>query len=838
MAEASATGVEKRTRHASRASLACTRCKRAKRRCDFSLAPGKDQSCISCKAKNQKCDIRVEDDKRRGKRRGASTDLDSRIAVLEEMIRRNGTNNDLNTPEPWPVSNVHHVSSGDSTSIEYRPSLSQFNEPAPQRPEFTGRNVDDLSPVNLPLDDVSMQNTTASPIGNIVSIETPGRSFAAAPQSPRPVFASHAIANGVLSTQKAASTISDVSSTIVDEVTAREGDLKGQDAKRLHFFGATSMFYHGARDATRQSSEEAVDDIRSRRLSVAEIETDVEPEPIVTHLMNLFFDWQASQLNVVDRETFLMHRRFYEDSEDFEDRTFYSPALLYAIISLASLISPDRGVRKYSSTSGGTPGDMFLRKAKALLDMEVGNPAVTTVQAALIVGSWYGAVGQTSLGWTYSGISFRLCYELGLHIDCSKVVKKGQIASEVAEHRKRVFWGCYTQDKLWSAYCGRPSVFMDWDISVGTPEWPSSITDRVSHYDISKQLREGNIYLAKRCSETLLSLYSQRHNSKPNELLEFATRIHKHLYRWHDQLPAELGWPRQVGAESPSPGTLLLHMQFYFTLILIHRPLIHMSAAQQAVANFNSGTTDSATVCTLAATNIAKLVRDYQQFYCLRRISSPAIHFTFIAATIHTVDFRLFKTERSKFLLQGCVSALTDMGESYPIGRKAVCILQDLIERWNPRNDTQRQEKNTLQSSGDGGLLGPGFRLNSRSGTVKSGKAVDVNRFQHGATGVSHAEPNDSVRTLEPFDWSEYNSPIELPPIFDASMICMPEADYQEMGTGPSAQLEDVIMCRAQSAFGQLSTATTMMDNAEFDFGMSLDEANLSAFYGNAEPYR
>jgi hypothetical protein len=320
--------------------------------------------------------------------------------MLEDMLRRNGTSNDLNLPDSWPEISNHHSSS--DNSAEYRPPIAQFEGAAPQRPESMERNTENLPPVDLSLD-VSIQDTTTSPIENIVSVETPEQNLVISSQSHGRNFTSSTAANGVFNTLGTASTISDTPSTIMDEVTAREGELKGRDAKKMHFFGATSMFYHGNQDGIPQSSEEAMEDIRSKRLSIAEIGADVEPEPIVVHLLDLFFDWQASQLNVVDRDTFLMHKRLYEDNEDFEDRSFYSPALLYAIISLASLISPDRGVRRYSSSRGGIPGDIFLRKAKTLLDMEVGNPAITTVQAALLVGSWYGAVGQTSLGWTYSG---------------------------------------------------------------------------------------------------------------------------------------------------------------------------------------------------------------------------------------------------------------------------------------------------------------------------------------------------------------------------------------------------------------------------------------------------
>ncbi|RFU35508.1 hypothetical protein B7463_g786, partial [Scytalidium lignicola] len=850
MVRRSADSVVKTNRHASRASLACTRCKRAKRRCDISQTPAGVQSCSSCRLKNEECEIRIEDDKRRGKQRGKTERLQSRIAALEDLIRRNLASDDV---ESWLATNNNQLDSSYESS-EYRLAADQVEEPESRRAQPMQHDAA-ISPQQGPPGVIAMQNSILSPIISTVPLGTPKQSWAAASISPGSDPTTNAAPEAVFGPLKTPSTVSDGSSTVMDEVTARAGELKGRDGKKMQYFGATSMFYHGVQDGAPQLSAESVDDITSRQLSRAAIRADAEPEPIVMHLLDLFFDWQASHLNVVDRDAFMLHRRLDEENPDYDDRTFYSPALLYAIISLASLISPDRGVRRYSSSNGGTPGDLFLRKARALLDMEIGNSTTTTAQAALLVGSWYGAVGHTSLGWTYSGASFRMCYELGLHMNCSRAVAHGQMSPEVAENRKRIFWGCYMQDKLWSAYCGRPSFFMDWDISVDAPEGRFSGATQLSDSDILTKLRQGMVYLSKRCSETLLSLYSQRHNSKPDGLLRVATRIHEDLYKWHEQLPVELDWPRRDGKGPPSPGILALHMQFYFVLILIHRPLLHMSAAQQAIANSDRGTIDSATVCTLAATNIAKLVRDYQQFYCLKRISSPAVHFTFIAATIHIVNFRLFKEERCQFLLHGCLAALTEMGESYPIGRKAVCVLQDLMERWKPQSEPLRHEKNTLQSLDDDDDVVERFgsKYNFTSSLENRRVAVDAERFQQKlvfiicvprvrkrltcidrTTDRSKSEPHSAVQNFEPFDWSEYNSPIELPPLFDTSMIPIPDAESQGIETGPSAELRNVVMCPEQSAFGQYQGASFTINDVEFDLGLPLNDATLSSFYGTS----
>jgi hypothetical protein len=67
------------------------------------------------------------------------------------------------------------------------------------------------------------------------------------------------------------------------------------------------------------------------------------------------------------------------------------------------MISPDRGVKLYSTRQGGIPGDIFFEKAKKLFDEEMRYPSITTVQTALVLGSRYGVLGQNSLGWSYSG---------------------------------------------------------------------------------------------------------------------------------------------------------------------------------------------------------------------------------------------------------------------------------------------------------------------------------------------------------------------------------------------------------------------------------------------------
>lgn len=99
---------------------------------------------------------------------------------------------------------------------------------------------------------------------------------------------------------------------------------------------------------------------------------------------------------------------------------------------------------------------------------------------------------------------------------------------------------------------------MDWDISASSFNAHTTDLDYPPGSNVSLRLRQGMLDLAKRCSEVLLSLYSQRHNAKPDGLLRFIARIHKDLYKWHEQLPPEISWPRDDGKEPPSPGILIM----------------------------------------------------------------------------------------------------------------------------------------------------------------------------------------------------------------------------------------------------------------------------------------
>ena len=136
----------------------------------------------------------------------------------------------------------------------------------------------------------------------------------------------------------------------------------------------------------------------------------------MTHLLDLFWTYQASHLLVVDRQTFMRHRKMAREGDGTGDRNFYTPCLLYSILALASMISTDKGVRRYSAGSGDSPGDSYNQRARILFDIEIETPTVSTVQAAILIGARYGTFVDNCLGWTFSGKARHPIVSVNVHL--------------------------------------------------------------------------------------------------------------------------------------------------------------------------------------------------------------------------------------------------------------------------------------------------------------------------------------------------------------------------------------------------------------------------------------
>lgn len=377
-------------RHASRASFACVRCKKDKRRCDISqvLNGGgrPDRSCTPCRNKNEKCEVRHGEDKRSNRQSNDPKALHKRMQALEEFVRNAsradsqafGQSKDDGNSDCL-IEPVHrYADDGHSSMVRAFPSPTDSSSPGTQVTSFS------ISPQE------GQSNYPATSHSDSTSNSLRSTSF-----------------SGQCSSEF--NSISDRFPLSMDEVTL-EGDSKNQD----QYLGSASLFPYSERhtNTTKPSADILSSEEKSNQQSHSDQEEFPEPEPIIGYLLDLFWQWQSSHLHVVDCAIFNRHRRIWEDGGGNGDRNFYTPCLLYAILALASMISLDRGVTRYSASSGEVAGQNFSKRARSLFELEIEHPTITTVQAALLLGCRYGAMIDNSLGWTYSGKCIPNCSHL------------------------------------------------------------------------------------------------------------------------------------------------------------------------------------------------------------------------------------------------------------------------------------------------------------------------------------------------------------------------------------------------------------------------------------------
>ncbi|KXH28465.1 hypothetical protein CNYM01_10576 [Colletotrichum nymphaeae SA-01] len=175
-------------------------------------------------------------------------------------------------------------------------------------------------------------------------------------------------------------------------------------------------------------------------------------DELVDDALMQFFKWQYPHFMFIYREAFLR--------DHFGDRVrgkYWSSALLLSICALGTLMSPEKRHRDAS--------EQFFSAAESILIVSgFTKPSIVTVQGFLCLAFYEIGRGNLSKGWGFSGIAFRMAQDMGFQRDPKHWVSHdASLATEEdLEIRRRIFWGCYTSDKLISLILGR-SVYLFYD---------------------------------------------------------------------------------------------------------------------------------------------------------------------------------------------------------------------------------------------------------------------------------------------------------------------------------------------------------------------------------------
>lgn len=212
----------------------------------------------------------------------------------------------------------------------------------------------------------------------------------------------------------------------------------------VKIIGGTSNLLFLPRDL-QQDDENAYHDMvnfkQGSRFSVAQWTRVTDDEALVKHLMNMYFTWHYAYFTTLSKNL------FYRDFRRGQSSSYCSSFLVNTMLALGCHFSSWPGAYEHPEDSA-TAGDHFFREAKRLLleHDEHEKARLCTVQALALMSVREAGCGREGKGWVYSGMSFRMAYDLGLNLDATNL-GSSKLMEEDIDARRITFWGCYLFDK-------------------------------------------------------------------------------------------------------------------------------------------------------------------------------------------------------------------------------------------------------------------------------------------------------------------------------------------------------------------------------------------------------
>ncbi|GLA93865.1 hypothetical protein AtubIFM57143_000717 [Aspergillus tubingensis] len=406
-----------------------------------------------------------------------------------------------------------------------------------------------------------------------------------------------------------------------------------------------------------------------------------QDERLISHLMTMYFTWHYPFFTTLSKDL------FYRDYIRGVPSQYCSTLLVNAMLALGCHFSSWEGAREDPENSA-TAGDHFFKEAKRLFfeNDEHANAKLCTVQALALLSVREAGCGRESKGWVYSGMSFRMAFDLGLNFDSTRLGAR-DLGEEEVDARRITFWGCFLFDKCWSNYLGRQPQLAGSSISVPKVDilpneeaelWsPYMDTGVGREHTQPSRIRAVASQIFRLCEingDLLVFFYDPTPKEKPTTKqaeLKKLSDLHTRLEAWKKDLPKELR-PQ----EGQLPQALLMHMFYQLLLIHLYRPFLKYSKVNSPLPQHVS----PRKLCTQAASAISKLLRMYKRTYGFKQICNIAVYIAHTALTVHLLNLPEKNAQRD--VIHG-LRHLEEMGESWLCARRTLRILEISANKWH-----------------------------------------------------------------------------------------------------------------------------------------------------------
>ncbi|KAJ5152348.1 Transcription factor [Penicillium capsulatum] len=405
-----------------------------------------------------------------------------------------------------------------------------------------------------------------------------------------------------------------------------------------------------------------------------------DDDSLIGHLMTMYFTWHYPFFTILARDV------FYRDYIGGISSPYCSALLVNAMLALGCHFSSLPGAFS-DPQSLATAGNHFFKEAKRLVleNDEHENAKLCTVQAFALMSVREAGCGREGKGWVYSGLSFRMAFDLGLNVDATNIGPH-KLNDEEIDARRITFWGCYLIDKCWSNYLGRQPQLSSSNTSIPKfdvlpredSELWSPFTDSGVGHDHTQpsRIRAVAMQISKLCeisSDLLVFFYHpvELEKSQPRQSeLKKLSDVHTRLEAWKKELPPEL-----EAKEGQLPQVLVMHMLHQLLLIHLYRPFLRYSKANTPLPSHVS----PRKICTQAASIISKLLRIYKRTYGLKQICNVVVYIAHTACTIHLLNLPEKNSQRD--VIHG-LRNLEEMADGWLCARRTLRILDISANKW------------------------------------------------------------------------------------------------------------------------------------------------------------
>ena len=230
------------------------------------------------------------------------------------------------------------------------------------------------------------------------------------------------------------------------EMSGKMGKLRLDNGSMSIIGGTSNLIFLGSGDGEEDNMSSDGSDGNEQQEDAITSWTEVTSDPeLVVHLLNMYFTWHYTYFTTLSKTLFWRDFLVGNSPRNFKRKTEYcTPLLVNAMLALGCHFTSWPQARADPNDSASA-GDHFFKAAKKLIleNDEHENPRLATVQALALMSVREAGCGREARGWVYSGMSFRMAYDLGLNIDSGS----SKLDETEVDARRITIWGCFLFDK-------------------------------------------------------------------------------------------------------------------------------------------------------------------------------------------------------------------------------------------------------------------------------------------------------------------------------------------------------------------------------------------------------